>query len=234
MNRLVGLILASVALTGAIACAPPDDATGEAVSAEPAGNEVEEASGAPGEAAIFVPSGDDVQMTVPSPAPLVHTWVDAVVAGANLEVPLSDVQRCEHVHVDLCEAGVTCDDVLCWVSEEEFVVGAALCPSCETGVLSCDGQVLGQVFGCDSCHEGFDLLTGASVSGDSDSVSLARVPFAVTEDALTADMAEVLAAVGSGMAEGDELLQAEVESGEQEVTEVLEEEPKRDLPSCCS
>ena len=224
MNRLVGLILASLALAGAVACVDPDDATGETVAAEPAGNEVEEASVDPGEAVILVPSGDEVQMAIPSPAPLVHTWVDAVVVGKNLEVPLSSVQRCEHVHVDLCEAGVTCDDVLCWVSEEAFVLGAALCPSCETGVLSCDGQVLGQVLGCDSCHEGFDLLTGASVSGDSDSVSLAQVPFAVMGDALTVDVAELLAVVDADLAEEDEILQAEV----------LEEEPKRDLPSCCS
>jgi len=181
-----------------------------------------------GEAVVLVPAGDDVKMAVPTPAPLVHTWSAAVVVGSGVHVPLADVERCEHVHVDLCEADISCDAVLCWMTDEYVVLGEAVCPSCETGLLSCDGQVLG----CDACYEEYDLITGASISGHSVPLGTARVSLEVKGETMAFATDDVLNAIEAGLNMESTFSSAEPAT-EEAVEAEVPDQPQRDLPSCC-
>lgn len=224
--RKLGLIVASLALTAVIGCAAPvDTGTGHSAAADAPPE-------APGDTVTLVPAGEDVRMTIPNPAPLVHTWSEAIVVGADVHLPHSDVERCGHVHIDLCDSAVTCDAVLCWMTAKVLLVGEALCPSCDTGSLSCDGRVLG----CDTCYEEFELETGSSVSGDSQPLRVTPVPVAVVGDVVAVAIEDVLSAAGETLQTQVSSVPAQSEDEKPEQIEACEyqDESESDLPSCCA
>ena len=230
MKRRLGLVVAGVLLSISAACAAPVD-VGDGVAATPSTNDESTSSAVAPEdnSSIFVPASEDVLAdTVASAAPLLHTWTNATVVGASVEISRSDLERSQHLHLDLCEAGVSCAEIVCWLSKEYFVVGAAVCPACEDDLLSCDGQVIR----CTTCQEEFDLLTGASNSGDSSAIGMASVPFQLIDGAMRVANADIGDAVASALAGGGQT--APLADGvTEEEPETVKQEDTRDLPACC-
>ncbi|MFC2008925.1 hypothetical protein ACFLUT_02610 [Chloroflexota bacterium] len=230
MKRRISLILAVMLVSVSTACAAPVD-VGDGAAAVPPTNEGSTSSAVAPEAdsSIFVPASEDVLAdTVANAAPLLHTWTNATVVGASVEISRSDLERSQHLHLDLCEAGVSCAEVVCWLSKEYLVVGAAVCPACEDDLLSCDGQVIR----CTTCQEEFDLFTGASNSGDSHAIRMATVPFQLIDGSLRVADADIGDAVAYALAVDGQTASL-ADGGVEEEPETVEQEDTRDLPACC-
>jgi hypothetical protein len=95
-------------------------------------------------------------------------------------------------------------------------------------LLSCDGQVIR----CTTCREEFDLLTGASNSGDSRAIRMAIVPFQLIDGALRVANADIGDAVAYALAVDGQTAALAIGLVEEE-TEIEEQEDARDLPACC-
>jgi len=232
MKKRLGVFFAGVLVAIVAGCSAPADAGGSAAVAPSSDDESTSSTVVPeGQLSISVPEAEgELEIVIPQAAPLLHTWTNAVVVDVALEVPSSDLERCQHLHLDLCDAQVSCAEVVCWLTDEYFLVAPAVCPACEEERIACDGEVLR----CSACRAEFDLVTGVAGTGGSAGLNVSAVPFELTDGALRVVRADITDSISNMLSLGEAVKTAENDTAEQEAESIEEEkEEERGRPPCC-
>jgi len=219
----LGLVVAVLVVAGlSVACVSPGD-TEEALAGTQEADigvvaEGEELSAAD----IYVPVEDGEPAPAPQSGRVAHAWVEPVIDGDDVTIPLDVVQRVGHVHFGLpVEDGAL--DYLGYMIDGSFYVRATVCPSCGSQGLSHGGTAMV----CHSCSTMFDLLTGAADDEESASFPQGMLPYGVDDTMISMSFAELVESYERTAAGEDTLFEVVVE------TPPDDEDDDNSWPRCC-
>jgi nitrite reductase/ring-hydroxylating ferredoxin subunit len=117
------------------------------------------------------------------------TWIDPLVEGDLVSIPLSELGSDKIVHFAVTAEGARMT-FMAYELGEQVYVRAAICPPCRSQSFSLEGDTLV----CDTCGTKFRASDGQGISGACKSYPKAEVAYAVAGDRLTVTMDDLVAA----------------------------------------
>jgi len=121
--------------------------------------------------------------------PIKATWIEPQMASDTVSIPVSDVEDNRNVHFNLKTQGEDMN-FMAYVLDGELYVRANVCPPCRSIGFSLEEAILI----CDMCATTFDSETGEGIEGACVDYPKASVPYAVSDDNIVMNSADLIAA----------------------------------------
>ncbi len=120
--------------------------------------------------AMFAGNGS----STPSNEPIKATWIESLVAGDTVSIPVSEVENNWNVHFNVKTQGEDMN-FMAYVLDGEISVRANVCPPCRSIGFSLEEAVLI----CDRCATTFKARTGDGIEGACVDFPKAAVPYEI-------------------------------------------------------
>ena len=134
-------------------------------------------------------TGNDPAALKGSAKPVGATWVDPLVTGGSVSIPLGSVERHTNVHFRVnTEIGELA--VMAYIHGDNISVRSNVCPPCGSIGFALDGDILV----CDACTTTFDASTGKGIAGACVAYPKEAVPYTVSDGSLIMDIEDIMTA----------------------------------------
>jgi len=121
--------------------------------------------------------------------PIKATWIEPLVAGDTVSIPVSEVEKDGNIHFNVKTQGEDMN-FMAYVLDGDTHVRANVCPPCRSIGFSLDQHILV----CDRCATTFNAQTGEGIEGACVDYPKASVSYETQEGNIVMNIANLIAA----------------------------------------